>query len=370
MEILKKILFRLALCTALFFAVNFFYAKFMHKKDVEKYSPLKPVLDSVYRSADIIYLGESSNTSFNPWTDTLSQSVTDFLQGNMPDKKIGSISHESFHLGLFRKILELYPDNSKKPIIVTLNIRAMSPPSVFSATEAHNQQEALFYSNRIPLLTRIFLSLHYYDNANSSEREREKMVTWRTKSIKLGPGSWETTRDWMYANNKFNDAHPVPTKLRDMSDAYIKEFAFLLDAYNPRVQDLRAMIAFAKKNNIPVLFHILPENLEYSRALWGQQLVQYLEYNHGYLLQVLQKEKMEYVDNFSIARGVDFTDQWYPTEHFNTRIRRLIALSLAQKLKPHSTFPDPVYPKNNHPNFNITFPVADTLLRHWQELHK
>ncbi len=363
-------MFRLSLCVILFFVANFFYAKFMFARDVKKYSPLKPVLDSVYKTADIIYLGESSNTSFNPWTDTLSQSIADFIQGYMPFKKVGSISHESFHLGLFRKILVLYPRDSQKTIIVTLNIRAMSPPSVFSGTEARNQQEALFYSDRLPLLTRIFLSLHYYDNANASEREREKMRTWRTRSIKLGQGSWETARDWMYANNKFNDKHPVPTKLRDMSDAYIKEFGFLLDAHNPRVQDLRAMIAFAKANHIPILFHILPENLEYARALWGQQLVQYLEYNHGYLLHMLQKENMEYVDNFAIARGVDFTDQWYPTEHFNTRIRRLIALSLAQKLNPAGPFPNLHYMKNNYPNMSITFPVADTLLRQWQEIHR
>ena len=370
MEILKKIVFRLFLVTLLFFVVNFFYAKFMFARDVKKYSPLKPVVDSVYQNADIIYLGESSNTSFNPWTDTISQSIAEHLQGFLPDKKIGSISHESFHLGLFRKILELYPEISAQPILVTLNIRAMSPPSVFSGTEARNQQEALFYSDRLPLLTRIFLSLHYYDNANASEREREKMKTWRLNSIKMGPGSWETTRAWMNANNKFNDKHPVPTKLRDMSDAYIKEFGFLLDAHNPRVQDLRAMIAYAKKNKIRIIFHILPENLEYARALWGQQLLQFMEYNHGYLLHLLQTEKMEYVDNFSIAKGVDFTDQWYPTEHFNTRTRRAIALSLARYLRPTSTLPNPIYPKNNYPNFNIQFPVADTLLREWKLLHQ
>jgi hypothetical protein len=60
--------------------------------------------------------------------------------------------------------------------------------------------------------------------------------------------------------------------------------------------------------------------------------------------------------------GENYTDQWYPTEHFNAEIRRNIALKVAEKLgKPTSINPA----ANNRPNPAIKQPMADTLLRQY-----
>ena len=69
--ILKWFFWRLLIGVVLFFVLNFIYEKTLYPSDLKKYSSVKTQIDTAFQDGDIIYLGESSNTSFNPWTDTL-----------------------------------------------------------------------------------------------------------------------------------------------------------------------------------------------------------------------------------------------------------------------------------------------------------
>lgn len=341
-------------------AANFFYGHFQFEKDVKRYSKIKNRIDSAFQFGDIIYMGESSNTSFNPWTDTLANSVSDFLQLYLPDKKITSITHESFHPGLFRKMLNLLPDDNKpRTLVITMNMRTCGPSAVYSANEAANQQEALFYSKRLPLLTRIFLSLHYYDNRSPNERERLKLRYWRTESLQRDglTNKYKTVKLWLADVSN----SPNEEKWRHMADAYIKEFGFVLDDKNPRVQDLEEMASICKQRRIRLIFHLLPENRDYAELLFGKILVQYMDHNANYLAKYFESLGVEVINNYNTSSGSQYTDQFYPTEHFNAVIRRKIARSIAAKLsdKPLKEF---IVPRNNWPNPKIKQPMADTML--------
>ena len=108
--ILKWFFLRLLIGAVLFFVLNFIYEKTLYKEDLKQYSPVKTQIDTAFNTGDIIYLGESSNTSFNPWTDTLNQSISDFLQLYIPNKKVKAVTHPAYHPGLFLKMLELLPE--------------------------------------------------------------------------------------------------------------------------------------------------------------------------------------------------------------------------------------------------------------------
>jgi hypothetical protein len=362
MEILKKILPRFFFAIFLFLIANLLYTELGYEKDTRKYSRVKYQIDSAFLKGDIIYMGESSNTSFNPWTDTLSQSISDFLQLYMPNKKIEAITHESFHPGLFLKMLNLLPnDNRNRTLIMTVNLRTCGPSAVFSSNEASNQQEALFYSQRPALLTRIFLSLHFYDNRPAPERERMKVNSWRTVRIDQ-PGfqnRYSTVRDW-YDHNPLA-SNGSPTKLKDMGDAYIKEFAFILDENNPRVKDLDAIVEICKQKKIKLIFHLLPENRDYAERLFGSDLVKYIDYNAKYLVDHFTNKGVTIINNYPGPTGVNYTDQWYPTEHMNGTMRRDIARTIANKLNANieNEF---VLKANNYPNPKVKQPLADTLL--------
>lgn len=360
--IFKHIAVRLSAAILLFAAMNWFYTLFFYAKDVQRYSRVKTHIDSAFAEGDIIYMGESSNTSFNPWTDTFTYSISDYLQMFVPGRKVKAITHESYHAGLFRQMFGLMPDQPKfKTVVLTLNLRTCGPSAVFSANEASNQQEALFYSRRPALLTRLFLSLKYYDNAPPPERERAKLQYWRTQLINQKPfvNAWSTVRDW-YDHNPYN-RDTVPEKIRNMADAYIKEFAFILDDRNPRVKDIDAIIQMLSNKGIRLVLILLPENRDYADKLFGHDLTQYMDANAKFLkARYSEIKNVTFIDMYPGPGGENYTDQWYPTEHFNAKIRRDIAFAIANELaKPVQINP----PVNNRPNPDIRQPMADTLLK-------
>lgn len=84
-----KMLLRLAVGVVVFFVANFWYVNSgLYLKERAKFSPVAAKLDSAFLYGDVVYLGESSNTSFNPWTDTLGYSVSEFLQMYLPQNRV------------------------------------------------------------------------------------------------------------------------------------------------------------------------------------------------------------------------------------------------------------------------------------------
>lgn len=367
MEMVKKIALRLAVFVAFFFLCDEVYFRFFYQKDVVRYSRVKNRIDSAFAMGDIVYLGESSNTSFNPWTDTFSYSISDFLQAYIPDKKVMDVTHEGFHPGLFLQMLNLLTQENKPEILVmTVNMRTMGPAARFSGNESSNSQEALFYSKRPALLTRAFLSLHYYDNRSSLEMERLKFQYWRTRPVQnfhiKNEYNYNTALEWLgHVAASDRDA-----KWKQIADAYIKEFAWILTPDNPRVQDLIKMAKICREHKIRLIFHILPENREYAEYMFGKNLLNIMDANVNLLNGILSKYAVV-VNNYNVSKGVQYTDQFYPTEHINAELRKLIAYNISRRIVHKDSKIE--LKANNLPNFNIKQPLADTLLKEtgmWQ----
>ena len=167
----KWALSRLLVLCGFFFILNLVYTETLYPLDIQKYSRVRNRIDSAFKEGDIIYLGESSNSSFNPWPDTLNQKISDYLDLYLSDRQVESITHEGYHPGLFKEMLNLLPDECENKLVVLgVNIRTCGPSAIYSSNEASNQREALFYSRRPALLTRTFMGLHYYDNRDAKER--------------------------------------------------------------------------------------------------------------------------------------------------------------------------------------------------------
>lgn len=369
--------------------LNEVYKLTLWSSDVQKYSRVRNRIDSAFAAGDVIYLGESSNTSFNPWTDTLNQSIGDFLQLYLGDnKKVEQITHEGYHPGLFLGMLNLAPDLSgsstsgsasgKKTIVLGVNMRTCGPTAMFSGNEASNQREALFYSNRPPLITRIFMGLHFYDNRNELERERLKVQWWRTQEL---PIKEKTVKIWNEALAKNYDSALHPD-IKHMAGAYIKEFGFILDEQNQRFLDLQKIIHVCKQKNWNLVFHILPPNRYHAERLFGNKLLSIMDANYEFLKTQFEKWGVTVVDNYYLPeanqlnaenKGSYYTDQWYPTEHYNAVIRRAIAENIAKTMLNESSRSlsfqanrqkvSAALEQNNYPNWSIVMPLSDSLIK-------
>ena len=446
-DIAPKVLLRLVVGAAVFFVANIWYVSSgLYKKERVKFSPVAGKLDSAFLYGDVVYLGESSNTSFNPWTDTFGYSVSEFLQMYLPQNRVRGVSHDGYHVGLFSQMLGLMPghwtDSARKTVVITVNMRSFGPSAMFNGNEASNQQEAIFYSHRTALLNRVFVSLHHYDSRDAREMERAKTQWFRTKDLRLdnstngrhygithGDGGLKSDGEvWYYHNTVkwwLRDLQrqftPVSgdadlTRVMPMAEAYLKEFAFLLDEENPRVQALDAIVEKCKREQVNVVFVLLMPNFDHAHRLFGAELTQLMDYNMDFLRKRFAGWEKEYnkgqfhvgyvdvqrlysdcrlgeylqgvsedvgigtVGNpcFDWAGGQHYTDQWYPTEHVDAHIRQFIAQKTAEKIlafqyrdRIQTGVTKPMVPEikpsvNNLPNWNIKMPLADTCLGAWQ----
>ena len=460
-DIAPKVLLRLAVGVLVFFVANYGYVTSgLYKKERVKFSPVAGKLDSAFLYGDVVYLGESSNTSFNPWTDTFGYSVSEFLQMYLPQNRVRGVSHDGYHVGLFSQMLGLMPEHwalrapgfeefnrgdldaggektalgsvkygvnndnwyklndgkpTRKTVVITVNMRSFGPSAMFNGNEASNQQEAIFYSHRMALLNRVFVSLHHYDSRDAREMERAKTQWFRTRDLRLDNSTYGrhygiTHGDLVSKGEEWYRHNTVKWWLRDlqrqfapvsgdadlarvmpMAEAYLKEFAFLLDEENPRVQALDAIVAKCRQEQVNVVFVLLMPNFDHAHRLFGQELMQLMDYNMDFLRKRFagwEKEynkgdfKVGYVDvpraYGDWAGGQHYTDQWYPTEHVDAHIRQFIAKKTADKIlefqyrdRIQTGVTKPMVPEikpsvNNQPNWNIKMPLADTCLQSWK----
>lgn len=103
-DIAPKMLLRLLVGVVVFFAANFWYVSSgLYRQERAKFSPMASKLDSAFGNGDVVYLGESSNTSFNPWTDTFGYSVSEFLQMYLPQNRVRGYRTTGIMWGCFRR---------------------------------------------------------------------------------------------------------------------------------------------------------------------------------------------------------------------------------------------------------------------------
>ena len=420
-DIAPKVLLRLAVGVLVFFVANIWYVSSgLRNEERLKFSPVAGKLDSAFLHGDVVYLGESSNTSFNPWTDTFGYSVSEFLQMYLPQNRVRGVSHDGYHVGLFSQMLGLMPehwaDSSRKTVVITVNMRSFGPSAMFNGNEASNQQEAIFYSHRMALLNRVFVSLHHYDSRDAREMERAKTQWFRTRDLRLDNSTYGrhygiTHGDLVSKGEECYRHNTVKWWLRDlqrqfapvsgdadlarvmpMAEAYLKEFAFLLDEENPRVQALDAIVAKCRQEQVNVVFVLLMPNFDHAHRLFGQELTQLMDYNMDFLRKRFAGWEKEYKQgDFKVgyvdvpraygdwAGGQHYTDQWYPTEHVDAHIRQFIAKKTADKIlefqyrdRIQTGVTKPMVPEikpsvNNQPNWNIKMPLADTCLQSWKD---
>ncbi|MFN5889762.1 MAG: hypothetical protein ACK448_05150 [Bacteroidota bacterium] len=424
---------RFAVFIVLFFLANWIYEQTLYPKERYQFSRVAGKLDSALRQSDIVYLGESSNTSFNPWTDTLGYSVSQWLQYYFDSSvQVTGVSHDGYHVGMFQKMLGLLPDrgkNGKMPtLVVTVNMRSFGPAATFNPNEASNQQEAVFYSHRLPLLNRVYVSLHHYDNRNSLEMEREKFRWWRTHSLGIAidklskesglhqfENSYTTSKQWFGALSMQN--YELPQEIRNMADAYVKEFAWVMNDDNPRLQDLKSLVQQCSEKNVNLVLLLLMPNRAHADSLFGQQLTQYIDYNLEFLRdriatwqREIEKKRGDcatgsggltlvdiptlYFKNYGyFPSSAHYTDQFFPTEHVDAHVRGFIAAQVANGLGntyKKSTFSHvdsnvsvfwslreiqwngckiPFYKpvKNNWLNPELTMPTSDSMMGLWRK---
>jgi hypothetical protein len=345
MQPVKPIFIRIALLILILGAANFIYIKTFWKEDLQSTGALTALLNAK-DSADIIYIGESSNTTCDK-KDSSKKSISQFAADYFPLLVLRQIQKEATHAGNYVFLIDRLQKNDRiKTVIVTLNLRSFDASWINSRLETSLSNTNILLKNYPPLLNRFLLSLA--TGEKKPEKEREQAITFHLKNDPLNfpyPFKYKNAYAWDSAVAKQGlvimpqDGKLHVSQKAELACHYIKSYAFDIDtANNPRIADFDKIVKLCNDKNIHLVLNLMAENIQYADSLVGKDLVFLMKRNRDLLMKRYNKNGVIVVDNFESIRGLDYVDQNWTTEHYNQYGRMKIAQNLADSLKK-------IYPK-------------------------
>lgn len=364
MQELKKIAPKIVLLAVLLLGLNFLYEQWLFPADRKAYSESAELVNAVQDSAEILYLGESSNFTIAD-QDVEKLSISQFLAQYFPKRKLGTVAKGALHAGNYYDMLRSIPSGSPvKTVVVTMNLRSFDASWINSKLETALQKEMVLLKPGPPLWNRLMLSLRNYEIKSLAEREAQVKAIWAKDTLRFPePLPYRNVIEWdsAIAKRKYlkhdtlserNDAEI------DLACHYVKTFAFQIDTVtNPRIKDFDRIVALAQARGWNLILNILPENMEQAERLVGKELTWLMRQNRDLLVRRYGKQKgVTVIDQLEALPNADFRDQDWTTEHYLEHGRRSVADRIAAAIK--EIYPkDYVVPKQqnrltNHSFFN------------------
>lgn len=336
---MKTLFIKLGLFIVLLIVANGIYKHWFYETDIQKHAEIVNLIREIPLDTDVLYLGESSNNTFRS-EDLDKRAISDFIGDHFPTLHVYDVTKPAAHVGVYRVLINHIPEEARiKTMVVTLNLRSFNAQWIYSDLETALQKSLVLLKPYPALFNRFVLSFRAYDNKTKEEREKQYKNKWRRDVFNL-PFDFphKNVEDWdayVWKNGVKNEDGEFDDDLKALVCHYIKAFAFQIDTLtNPRIHDFDAIVEFAKKRNIRLVFNLLAENTEKAQDLAGDVLVYMMHENAKLLEQYYTKRGVLVVNNLDILPNESFIDQDWTTEHYDELGRKTIAQKVALALKP------------------------------------
>lgn len=335
---LKKILIKIFLLLILLISLNFIYSKWFYENDIQKHSEILNLVRAIPDDADIIYIGESSNTTFRA-DDIDKRPISDFIGDNYPDLNTYDITKPASHAGVYKVLLENLPKVKKvKTVVVTLNLRSFNAQWIYSNLETSLQKSLVLIKPYPPLYNRFLLSFKGYDIKSEKEREQEFKAKWKRDKFYMpydfpfkNVVEWDS---WMWSKGMNDKNGGIDKAQSELACHYIKAYGFQLDTVkNPRINDFNDIIKLAHQREWNLVFNLLAENTEKAEDLVGEDLIYMMNENAEKLTKYFTNRGVLVVNSLTQVESEQFIDTDWTTEHYAEKGRKIIAKNIAETLK-------------------------------------
>lgn len=329
---LKKILIKAFFLLVLLVIINFIYTKWFYESDIQEHSEVINLVRNIPNDADIIYIGESSNTTFRE-NDVDKRTISEFIGDHFPTLNTYHITKPGSHAGIYKVLLNQIPkENQAQTVIITLNLRSFNAQWIYSDLETPLQKSMVLLKDYPPLFNRFLLSFKAYDIKSDEERRQQFNKKWLKDEFHM-PNDFQfknvTQWDYWMAHSGKYEQEKV-----ELACHYIKAYGFQIDLENnPRIQDFNDIIELAKERNWNVVFNLLAENTQKAEDLVGEDLTYMMTENVGKLTLYFEKKGVLVVNNLNSVDNEQFIDQDWTTEHYAEKGRQTIAGNVASELK-------------------------------------
>jgi hypothetical protein len=323
------------LLSVILVASELLYQFTLYERDIKEYSTSVYDCMKLDTGVDVVYLGESSNTTYSA-DDSTRLKISDLVNYYDPKLKLVTINNVAVHSGIYKCWIKQFV-NKPKAVIITMNLRSFGAMWVHSNLETQLKRTIRLFDPGPKLLNRFLLSIKNPWDKTEAELDSCLQRQWRTdKLIFPYPFKYNNVKQWDYAMG--NGGWVKPDGSWDMpkialATHYIKAYAFNIKENNPRIADFDEIMLWAKENNVKVFFNLLSENVAYADSLVGKDLVYLMRTNRDLLVSRYTKMGAVVIDNLELVEGKDFIDQNWTTEHYNGRGRMRIAKHIVSKLK-------------------------------------
>jgi hypothetical protein len=339
MKELKAIALKFGLLGLLLAVLNLVYTHLHYQQDLREYSPDHKVLMSIHRDTEVLYIGESSNSSYRS-EDLDKRSIGQFLDGHFPETQIQDITRPASHMGIYHDMLASIPQEiAPKILVITCNLRSFNAQWIHSDMETPLRKSMVLLAEGPPLWNRARLSFKDYEINTSKEQEHRVMDQWAAQD--LGPFT-----DAKFQNVIQWDRHIAETGIKNeegmrdeektlLATHYVKAFAFVIDTVdNPRIADIENVLNLCEQRGYVPVMNILAENVDKAQELIGDDLYRLMKKNEEILLKFFADRGIRVINNLESVRDPEFTDQDWTTEHYSQKGRMTIADNIAEEIAP------------------------------------
>ena len=343
---------RIAVIILLIIGTQVVYDQFFFEKDLLKHSDVIKLVRDVDPKTDILYIGESSNSSSHS-EDFDERKISEFISDFYPNLVVDDITKPAAHARNYHILLNHIPkDNQIQTLIVTLNLRSFGIGWIQSDLETSLNKSMVLLEDGPSLYKRFRLAFKDYDNKTKQERSVIVKRRWKHDELNF-PDHFEhnTIRKW--------DGYLFKTGIHDkngqrsnaktqMACHFVKNYAYEIDTLtNPRIEDFNHIIQLAKRNNWNIVFNLLAENTELGHQLVGDNWTYIMNKNRDLLVNYFTRKGVTVIDNMHAVPDHLFTDRDWTTEHYHEEGRQTIARNVANGLKQF-------HPKNYHPHVYLS----------------
>ena len=330
---------RVSFGLAIFLLANYCYKALFWVDDTNEFNP---TLDNLFvnePTADILYFGESSNFHLeHPKTKKVR--ISDYIDSFLTQHEVNPVDNAGLEASNYLYIMKNLPEQTQvKALVVTMNLRSFGYTWILDGNYNYHRRANEFAELRPPLINRFFVALKAYDHIPESER-----VALLTKHKNQDPIHWpfslsyHTLSEWNHSlQNRDWTGHSTYSKQEALSMAshYVKNFAFSLNTEeNPRINDFDQIVMFASQRNIPLVFHLLSENIEQAEKMVGEEMSWLLRQNAQTLVNRYHDGKNVWVvNNLETVPDAMFVDRHFPIEHYSNLGKKMCAQNIVDTLR-------------------------------------
>lgn len=333
-----QVIYKFGLLAIILVALNFIYKYTFYESDLVKHSDVIENVRQVPQNTDILYIGESSNTTASE-NDIDKRSISGITQDFFPALHVHDITKPASHAGIYMELINNIPiDHKISTLIVTLNLRSFNAQWIYSRQETSLQKSLVLIKRFPPLVNRFLLSFKAYEIKSDAERTLQFKEKWENDILKFPyPFPHKNVTEWDYhqATVGVKDENGERDKAKTiLACHYIKAYAFQIDTvHHVRLDDFNDIIDFAKDRGWNIVFNLLAENTDKAQQLVGDDLIYLMEENRIKLTKYFEDRGAIVIDNLYAVEDMQFIDQNWTTEHYAERGRKTIAKNMAEGIK-------------------------------------